>query len=104
MLVVQHLNQSKPEQRRNKLTDLTNPVRLAAEAMIDGRLRSMTAMAKTTAPDMVSEQALENNVEVRGLVKNLFPPTTPVDGALPHTPITLSALFQGLTIYKSTEY
>jgi len=98
--VEQHLNRSNQEQRRYKLTNLINPVRLAAEVMIDGRLRSMTAMAKTTAPDMVSEQALGNNVEVRSLIKNLFPPTNPVDGASPHIPKTLSALFQGLRIYK----
>jgi hypothetical protein len=72
--------------------------------MIDGRLRLTPAMAKKTTFDVVSELALGNNVKVISIALNLFPPTTPVDGASPHTPITLSALFQGLTIYKSTEY
>lgn len=99
-MVEQHLNQSNQEPIRYKLTNIIYSVRLAAEAMIDGRLRSMTAMAKTTALIVVNVQASGNHAEGRILAKYLFPPTTPIDGALLHTPITLSALFQGLTTYR----
>ena len=97
-MVEQHLNQSNQEQRRYRLTNIINSVRLSAKAMIGSVLCSCRIIPKVLAHVVfTAEESLYNTV-VSSFLKHLFPPTTPTNGALPHIPITLSALDQGLTI------
>jgi hypothetical protein len=99
-LVERHLNQSNQEQRRYSLRDLINPVRLSAEVTIGSVLCSRSIVPKEYARTVIEAQESLYNAVVSSFLKHLFPPTTQNNGASPHTPITLSALFQGLTIYR----
>lgn len=68
--------------------------------MIGSVLCPCRTISRFLAHDMLTAQEHLNYTVVISFLKHLFPPTTPTNGALPHTPITLSALFQGLTIYR----
>ena len=68
--------------------------------MIGGVLSSCRIIPKVYARTVIEAQESLYNAVVSSFTKHLFPPTTPTNGALPHTLLLLMVLLQGLTIYR----